>query len=217
MMKLRFNFRKWFKVSFWLALVLSITISINFAYVQFCADEYCSTELSDIPKNKVGLLLGTSKYLKNGRINAYYQFRIDATVRLFQAGLIEYVLISGDNGTKSYNEPETMRDDLIARGIPASKIYLDYAGFRTLDSVVRAKEIFSQQEFTVISQKFHNERAIYLARHFGIRAYGYNASEVSVRYGFKVTIREYFARFKMQLDLLFGVEPKFLGEKIEIK
>lgn len=172
--------------------------------------------VSEIPKNKVGLVLGTAKLLKDGRINLYFQYRINATVRLFEEGKIEYVLVSGDNGNTNYDEPTDFKNELIQSGIPADRIYLDYAGFRTLDSVIRAKEIFGQVSLTVISQKFHNERAIYLAEKNGISAVGFNAKNVSKKYGFKTQIREYFARTKAYLDVLFGVQPKFLGERINI-
>jgi len=172
---------------------------------------------SDIPKNKVGLVLGTSKILKNGRINLYFKYRINAAVELYKKGKIDFILVSGDNGNKNYDEPTDFKNELIKNGIPENRIFLDYAGFRTLDSVVRAKEIFGQISITVISQKFHNERAIYLAEKNGISAVGFNARDLSGKNGLKTRIREYFARTKAYLDIIFGVEPKFLGKKIEIK
>lgn len=172
---------------------------------------------SDIKKNKVGLVLGTSKILKNGRINLYFKYRINATVELYKKGKIDFILVSGDNGNKNYDEPTDFKNELIKNGIPENRIFLDYAGFRTLDSVVRAKEIFGQMSITVISQKFHNERAIYLAEKNGISAIGFNAKDLSGKYGLKTQIREYFARTKAFLDIIFGVEPKFLGKEIEIK
>lgn len=170
----------------------------------------------DVPKRKVGLLLGTSKWVRGGRINLYYRYRIDAAVALYKAGKVEYILVSGDNSHKDYNEPETMRDDLIAAGIPADKIYLDYAGFRTLDSVVRCKEIFGESAITTISQPFHNQRALFLAQRKGLDAVAFNARDVSKEYGVKVQLREKAARVKMVLDLMFGKGPKFGGEKIKI-
>lgn len=169
-----------------------------------------------IPANKVGMVLGTVKTLSNGRTNLYFQYRIDAAVELYQAGKIDYVLVSGDNSRKDYDEPTDFKNELTARGIPADKIFLDYAGFRTLDSVVRAKEIFGQESLTIISQKFHNERAIFLAEKKGISAIGFNARDISGRYGWKTQVREYFARTKAALDILLGVQPKFLGEQIQI-
>ena len=178
---------------------------------------FVSYDIQKLPNEKVGLLLGTSKILKSGWKNLYFFNRIDAAEQLYKSGKIKYILISGDNSTKDYSEPEDMQAELLKRGIPADKIVLDFAGFRTLDSVVRAKEIFGQNSFIIISQKFHNERAVYLARKNGIEAYGYNAKDVNKYAGFKTKVREYFARVKVFVDFLLGVEPKFGGEKVEIK
>ncbi len=177
---------------------------------------FVSYDIQKLPNEKVGLLLGTSKILKSGWKNLYFFNRIDAAEQLYKSGKIKYILISGDNSTKDYSEPEDMQAELLKRGIPADKIVLDFAGFRTLDSVVRAKEIFGQNSFIIISQKFHNERAIFLARKYGIEAYGFNAKDVNKYFGFKTKVREYFARAKVFVDFLLGVEPKFGGEKVEI-
>lgn len=185
--------------------------------VQSAAEGKTFTSIESISKNKVGLVLGTSKFLSNGSINLYFQYRIDATVELYNARKLEFILISGDNGNTNYDEPTDFKKELVKRGIPENKIFLDFAGFRTLDSVVRAKEVFGQTTFTIISQKFHNERALYLAEKNGIEAIGFNAQDVIKRSGFKTQVREYFARSKAVIDIVFGVEPKFLGEKIEIK
>lgn len=173
--------------------------------------------IENIETNKVGLLLGTSKYRSTGGINLYFQYRIDAAVKLFNSGKISYILVSGDNGTKYYNEPAAIKKALLKRGIPEDKIILDYAGFRTLDSVIRAKVVFGQDKITIISQEFHNERAIYLAESHGINAVGFNAKDVSESYGIKTQIREYFARGKAIIDVVFHVKPKYLGEKIPIQ
>lgn len=186
-------------------------------FIEKNAENKTFSNVSEISKNKVGLVLGTSKYLKNGYINLYFKYRIDATVELYKKGKIDFVLVSGDNGNKNYDEPTEFKKELIKNGIPAGKIFLDYAGFRTLDSMVRAKEIFGQDSITVISQKSHTERAIYLAEKHGMVAIGFNAKDVRGKYGLKTKIREYFARTKAFLDILLGVKPKFLGKKIEIK
>ncbi|BDX37802.1 protein SanA [Tenuifilaceae bacterium CYCD] len=179
--------------------------------------EFITENINELKPEKVGLLLGTSKFLKSGKPNEFFFNRIDAAVRLYNENKIKYIIISGDNSHKSYNEPRDMKNELIKRGIPDTCIHLDYAGFRTLDSVVRAKEIFGQSSFIVISQKFHNERAVFIARKKGIKAYGYNAKDVSAYKGFKTKVRELIARDKAMLDLLFRVKPKFYGEKITIK
>lgn len=198
-----------------LTILLLVVLFSNYT-IKNSAKNKTFFEVSKITKNKVGLVLGTSKLLKDGRINPYFKYRIDATVKLFKNGKIEVVLVSGDNGDKSYNEPEDFKNALIHAGIPEDKIYLDFAGFRTLDSVVRAKEVFGQDSITIISQKFHNERAIYLAEHHGINAIGFNAKDLSRKNGLKTRIREYFARTKVFIDILLGVKPKFLGEAIII-
>ncbi len=174
------------------------------------------SNVNDIPSNKVGLILGTAKYLTNGNVNLYYKYRLSAAIKLYQKGKIKFIIVSGDNSTKSYDEPTEFKKDLIKAGVPGANIYLDYAGFRTLDSVVRVKEIFGQENITIISQQFHNERAIYLAEHFNVKAIGFNAKSVSKRYGFKVQLREYLARVKVFVDIVFNVKPKFLGKKIKI-
>lgn len=175
------------------------------------------TSTKTVPKNKVGLLLGTVKYLSNGRVNRYYQFRLEAAVQLYKAGKINFILVSGDNGSKGYDEPTDFKNDLVKAGVPEDKIYLDYAGFRTLDSVVRVKEIFGQTSVTIISQPFHNERALYLAKHFNINAVGFNAKGVSGKKALKLQLREYLARVKVFVDILLNVKPKFLGEPIVIE
>ena len=165
----------------------------------------------------MGLLLGTSRYLGTGQPNPYFDNRIEAAGELFQAGKISFIVASGDNEHHSYNEPVLMQKELIRRGVPEEAIFLDYAGFSTLDSIVRVKKIFGQQSFTVISQQFHNERALYIAEHHSLRAIGYNAQGVEGPVGLRTTVREYLARVKALLDLhILDTQPRYLGEEIAI-
>ena len=210
-------FFKLIKLSTAIVLVSVLAIFLSDWVVKHNTKEKLYNSTQEISFNRVGLLLGTRKILQNGHINLYYKYRIDATVALYKAGKIERILISGDNGNTAYDEPTDMKNDLIAKGIPATHISLDYAGFRTLDSMVRSKEIFGQQSITVISQPFHNERAVYIAQCKNIDAIGYNAKDVTASYGVKTRLRERFARVKMMLDLTFGKKPKFLGKKIIIR
>lgn len=200
------------KIALLIIVVISIGVVSTYHWMSFKTRYQVYDSVNAIPKNKVGLLLGTGKYATSGNINLFYKYRIDAVVKLYKAGKIEYILVSGDNSRKDYDEPTDFKKDLIAKGIPEDKIFLDYAGFRTLDSVVRAKEIFGQTSITIISQKFHNQRAIYIAKQYGIDAVGFNAKDV-----YNSHFREYLARSKASLDLVFNVQPKFLGEKIVIK
>ena len=198
-----------------IALLIAVVFITDYG-VTHSTQKQTYSDVDLIPANKVGLLLGTNKYVQGKWENLYYKYRIDATVALFRAGKIKYVLISGDNSRKEYSEPEMMQADLIAQGIPADKIYLDYAGFRTLDSIVRCLEIFGEDHVTIISQPFHNQRALFIANRKGMHAVAYNAQDVPKRYSLKVAAREKLARVKMLLDLAFGKQPKFLGEKITI-
>lgn len=188
-----------------------LLFSYYWAYHQ--SKDYLFNEVASVPNAKVAVLLGTSKNLSNGHKNLYFEYRMDAAKRLFEAKKVEYILVSGDNRKANYNEPQAMFDALTKRGIPADRIVLDYAGFRTLDSMVRAQKVFGQNKFVVISQNFHNQRAVCIARHFNVEAYGLNAQDVSHRAGFKTRVREVLARFKMMLDLyLLNTQPHFLGD-----
>ena len=181
------------------------------------AAPYLYSSLKDVPKNDVALVLGTSKRAASGAPNLFFEARMDAAAALYEAGKVEYLLVSGDNSEEAYNEPGDMRDALVARGVPRERIYLDYAGFRTLDSVVRAREVFGQNRFTVVSQAFHNERAVFIARHFGIEAVGFNAADVGGAVGAQVNAREVLARVQVVLDLyVLKTQPKFYGPHVPI-
>ncbi len=184
--------------------------------INFETQNLTSSQLDQLPNYSTGLLLGTSKKLKDGRGNLYFQYRIKAAVELYNSGRIKNLIVSGDNSVANYNEPLTMKNSLIENGIPEGNIYLDYAGFRTLDSVIRAKKIFGQNEIIIISQKFHNQRAVFIANQNDIKAFGFNAKDISARAGRKTMIREYFARLKTFIDIILNKQPKFLGEKVII-
>ncbi len=199
-----------------ITLVLIIfTIWINLS-VSDLGNKYSYDSVEQIPHNHCAIVLGTSKYLSNGHENLYYLNRIRAAVNLFNHKKIDYIIVSGDNRYKNYNEPVRMYNDLVADGIPKNKIFLDYAGFRTLDSVIRGKEVFGQNEFTIVSQPFHNQRAVYIARKKGINAIAFNADDVYDKKSVRLRIREIGARVLLAFDLLIERQPHFLGEKIII-
>ena len=173
-------------------------------------------EVAALPKTHVGLVFGTSDRV-NGLENLYFRYRIDAAEKLWKAGKLDIIIVSGDNSSKYYNEPEKMKQALIERGLPAGRIICDYAGLRTLDSVVRAKEIFGLDSIVFISQRFQNERAIYLAKANGMHAIGFNARNVQTHAGLKTKLREVGARLLMWLDVhVLGTRPRFLGDKIQL-
>ncbi|HYV93178.1 MAG TPA: ElyC/SanA/YdcF family protein [Chitinophagales bacterium] len=216
------TFRRRLKKVLVILLILFVFCFIAVLWCNHAVDSYASGNLfndtNQIPYNKVAVVPGASKLLANGTINPYFQYRCDAAWKLFISGKISYILLSGDHSVIGYNEPQDMKDELVSRGIPPEKIFLDYAGFRTFDSMIRAKEIFGQSKFTVVSQPFHNERALYICHHEGISAVGFDARDVSGRLGFQINVREKIARVKMFIDLyVIPAHPRFLGEKIEIK
>lgn len=206
-----------FKVTGTLLLALLFVIITCNAIITSATVDKTYSDINTVPTNRVGIILGTSNRTTDGSSNPYYTHRIDATVALYKANKIKFILVSGDNGTIYYNEPDTIKKDLIKAGIPEHFIFLDYAGFRTLDSMVRAKFVFGLDKVTVISQKFHNQRAIYIAEHKGLNAIGFNAEDLSTTQGMKVQLREYLARVKVFIDALLNTQPKFYGDPIEIK
>jgi SanA protein len=175
------------------------------------------SDVSAVPHRRVGLVLGCPKRVFGGWPNPFFENRIAAAAELYHRGKIDYLVASGDNHLRGYDEPTDMKNALLDEGVPAERIYLDYAGLRTLDSVVRVKEIFGQDSVTIISQKFHIQRAIFLADHHGIDAIGFAAPDVAPRYAFKTLWREQFAKVKAVLDVyLLRKQPHFLGQKILI-
>ncbi len=197
-------------------LAVLLVVCANVSVARTSAESLYS-EIDEVPYNRVGLLLGTSRYLGGGEPNPYFDNRIDAASALFGAGKVSFIVASGDNAHHSYNEPVVMQRELMRRGVPEEAIYLDYAGFSTLDSVVRANRVFGQKSFTVISQRFHNERALYIANHYSLRAVGFNAAPVAGVGSLRTTVREYFARVKAVLDVhVFSTQPRFLGNEVSI-
>ncbi|MEM6263319.1 MAG: ElyC/SanA/YdcF family protein [Bacteroidota bacterium] len=200
-----------------LGILVAFLLAGTFSWVNWQTHEFIHDDPQEVGTYRVGLVLGTSKKTVKGRPNLFFTRRMDAAAELFRAGKVRHLLVSGDNGIKEYNEPEDMRRALMERGVPAGAITLDYAGFRTLDSVVRCKEVFGQDEYVVISQAFHTQRAVFIARTLGIAASGYNAEAVSPRYAPRTYVREVFARAKALLDVyILGTQPKFLGDPVKI-
>jgi SanA protein len=194
--------------------VLAIWLAVAAWRVGDSVAPFVSAERDELPVTKVGLVLGCSEHVAGGRKNLYFERRIAAAAELFHSGKVRYLLVSGDNSRADYDEPSAMRRALVAAGVPASRIVLDYAGFRTLDSVVRAKQVFGLHELTIVSQRFHNERAVYLARAHGIRAYGYDARDVSGPVALRTRLREIVSRVVAVLDVeVLHTAPHFGGPR----
>lgn len=171
------------------------------------------TDLNRVPACDVALVLGTSARTLDGQRNLHFESRMDAAAQLYKAGKVKHLLVSGDNRTHYYNEPTMMRAALRARGVPASAITLDFAGFRTLDSVIRAREVFGLRRCIIVTQRYHNTRALEIARARGLEAWGWCAPQVEFARSFRTEVREVFARVLTILDLYFWQrQPHFLGK-----
>ncbi|WP_455916117.1 outer membrane permeability protein SanA [Pantoea agglomerans] len=176
---------------------------------------YIYENLKSLPHRQVGVVLGTAKYYRGGGINQYYLYRMQGALNAYNSGKVNYLLLSGDNALHSYNEPMTMRKDLIAAGVDPADIVLDYAGFRTLDSIVRTRKVFDTNDFIIITQRFHCERALFIALHMGIQAQCYAVP--SPKNMLNIRVREVGARLGALADLyVMKREPHFLGPLIPI-
>jgi SanA protein len=174
-----------------------------------------AAELSELPQTKAVLVLGTARYLRNGNPNPYFTNRISAAADVYKAGKAKKILVSGDNGRPEYNEPLDMQNALIEAGVPEDDIVLDYAGFRTFDSVVRCKKIWGQDSVIIVSQGGHLKRALYIASRNGLYARGYEAESPPI--SIRMRAREYLATLRAVLDCtVLRTSPKFLGEREDL-
>ena len=210
--------RKFLSLStfFTLLILFVVIVSVCNVIIIAVSNPHINDEVKEMPVVKTGVVLGTSRLLMSGQPNPYFHYRISAAAELYHSGKVEYIIASGDNRTRYYNEPEQMRRELIKYDVPDSIIYLDYAGLRTLDSMIRSQKVFGQDSIIVISQKFHNQRAVFIARAHGINAWGYNATDLDARQGVRTNVREVFARVKVFLDLITRKGPRHLGDEVEV-
>lgn len=176
-------------------------------------DSQIYSDISQIPDTDLALVLGTSHRLVDGTPNPYFKERMQLAANLYLQGKVKHILVSGDNATKYYNEPIVMKNALIELGIPDKAITLDYAGFRTLDSIIRCKKIFDQDDITIITQSFHSYRALFISDYYNMESVAmvnYNGPNIPGEMRF----REYLARTLAVFDLyVINREPKFLGKK----
>jgi SanA protein len=198
---------------YFFSLLIMAVVASNIWVVWSTSDKVFS-DYHQIPANPVALVLGTSNKLTDGSPNPYFENRIKTAGALYREGKVTHFLLSGDNRSVYYNEPMEMKKALIKEGVPDSVITLDYAGLRTLDSIVRSKEVFGQDRITIITQPFHCYRALFISRFYHIDAVAIQAIEPSPEAMIKVYVREYFARTKAIIDLyVLRTAPRHLGEK----
>ena len=182
------------------------------------AQEDIYKDVKSVPAKKAALVLGTAKYMIGGGQNYFYTYRIRAAAELFKAGKVKAIVVSGDNSTKYYNETGKMQKDLIKAGVPGRYITLDPLGVRTLDSVVRAEAIFDLKDYIIVSQKFHLERALFIAKSKGQKVIGFMAKDIpGTTAAYRMKAREYLARAKAFLDVyVLHTTPKFNGKKEKV-
>jgi SanA protein len=199
------------------ALLILAAIVFSKTIIDRQAACYVFDEVGNVPACRVGLVLGCSRELSDGRPNLFFLYRVNGAAELYRAGKVQRLIVSGDNHIVTYDEPTDMKAALMRRGVPDEHIICDYAGFSTLDSVVRAREVFGQTQLIVVSQEFHNKRAVFIGRSNGIEVYGFNVADVAARFAVKTTMREALARVKTVLDVwILNRQPKFLGDSIRI-
>lgn len=196
--------------------VVSGCLFINWWMVEAAADRVF-TDVGQLPVNDVALVLGANARLSGGHTNPHFKARIEAAAAAYQRGKVRHLLLSGDNHVKGYDEPSDMKVALLQLCVPAAAMTLDYAGFRTLDSIARAQAVFGQRRLTIISDDFHVQRGLFLCRAYGIEAVALCSAPVPEIYARKTRWREYLARVKAALDVyLLGTRPKFYGPPVEI-
>ncbi len=198
-------------------LIVVFLVGCNLWVVWSTQDKvYSNSEF--LPDHRMALVLGTSHKTISGKPNPYFEKRMETAAELFTSGKIDHFILSGDNRSMYYNEPVAMRKALLKKGVPGTAITLDYAGLRTLDSIVRCKQIFGQEKITVITQPFHSYRALFISEYYELDAVAMVADEPNFENSIKVRLREYIARPIAVLDLyVFKTAPRFMGQKEEVK
>ncbi|HEY0975115.1 MAG TPA: ElyC/SanA/YdcF family protein [Solimonas sp.] len=194
--------------------MVPVLVLLSNRWVINSTDAYIYRDLALLPANEVGVVLGTSRYLQSGKPSPEFNGRIQAAAELYRAGKLRHLIVSGANPDSTYNEPRAMYRELVKLGVPESAITMDFAGFRTFDSIVRAQAVFGLSNFTVITQRYHSYRAVFIARKMNLKVVAFLAPARSDGSpGVRNPPREILARVNAVLDVfLFGTQPKFLGQ-----
>jgi len=213
--QLPFHLKSFIKIGIGLiALLTALVISLS-VWINYSVRNQLFSETSALPHTHAALVLGTSHKVAGGNENLYFKYRIEAAAQLYHSGTVTKIILSGDNGTMQYNEPREMRKALMKLDVPDSCIVLDFAGFRTFDSVVRSNKVFGQDSIIIVSQLFHLQRALFIANNKNLAAFGYIA--VDPGQSFKTHLREYPARVSAFIDcFILHTKPRYLGEQIQI-
>lgn len=196
--------------------VLLAFVFVTNLVVLSVAPAFNNENLEDLPEVQAALILG-AKVFSDGRLSQMMQDRADSGLELYRAGKVKLLIMSGDHGTKTYDEVNTVKNYLLAEGVAPEDLFLDHAGFDTYDSLYRARDIFGVKSLIVVTQKFHLPRALYIGRSLGLEVYGYPADKRAYQGMFWNETREILARSKAFMDITFAVKSKFLGDRIPIE
>jgi SanA protein len=206
------SWRKLGRAGVWTVAVVLLLLLVANLWVVWSTQDKVFADLQSLPANDVAVVLGTSNKLINGLPNPFFENRIKTAAELYLTGKVKHLLVSGDNRTRYYNEPLEMKKALMKAGVPDSVITLDEAGLRTLDTIVRCKEVFGQEKVTIVTQPFHCYRALFISRYYGMNAVAVMAQEPILESN--VYFREYFARAKAILDLyVLKTSPQHLNKR----
>lgn len=208
--------RHWRKFAIFFLVVVCVIVAANL-WILGAARGSVYNDISSVPTNDIGLVLGTGPFTGKGSTNLHFVVRVEAAAKLYKSGKVKHLLLSGDNHIRGYDEPTEMKNALLKLGVPQSVMTLDYAGLRTLDSMERARKIFGQTNLTLITEQFHSARSLFLARHFGIHAVVFCAEPLPAAWNYTVNLREAAARVLAVGDVyVWHRGARHLGEPIAI-
>ena len=203
--------KRWFWFGFFLFVLI---VLLSNRWVINSTNSYLYTNWALLPENDVGLVMGTSPYRSDGKSSAEFYGRMRAAAQLYQLGKVKHLVVSGANPDSSYNEPRQMLRELVRLGVPENDITMDFAGFRTLDSIMRAEVVFGLRRFTIITTRYHAWRALFIARKLDLDAVAFAAPiDVTGDYGKRNPWREIFARTLAVFDVVFfNTQPTVQSE-----
>lgn len=193
--------------------ILVAIILVSNSLILWQARSLIVSNPQDLREAQTAIVLGAAVY-NDGSLSPVFKERVDRAAALYKQGIVKKILVSGDNGSRNYNEVSPVHLYLIEKGVPAEDIFLDYAGFDTYDTMYRAKAVFKVESAVVVTQSFHLPRAVFLARHFGIKVEG--IPPVVDLDSWHNTSREALARVKAIWDVILHTQPEYLGEAIPI-
>jgi SanA protein len=205
---------RWRRPVLGLLALLGLVAGANLTVLLSTRDAVTTTARA--PHAQAAIVLG-ARVQADGALSPMLADRVAQGLALYRAGTVDRIIVSGDHGSWSYDEPGAMRDALVAAGVPARDVFTDHAGFDTWDSMVRARKVFAVRSAIVVTQGFHMARALWLGKRAGLEVHGLAADRSGYGLeGRKSKLREVLARVKAVEDVVTGAKPRFLGPKVPV-